>query len=462
MLATSSVQSCLEILEELVILTRLVRSAGISRMATAGVLLIPDELDTPDEVAGPDGNIAEDTNPLATDILNTGAKAIDDPASAAAFMPYILQGPAEFLRDVRHIPFQGEDAEGVIKRDEALQRLAQGLDLPVEVIMGHQGTTFANAAEVTWATFNLHIKPTLDLLCEALTECILWPQMAMNRHLDPEHLMNTPYPDDILSVAVTYDATELIARPDRTKEVADLFVHDTTQSSVRIDEVRDILQLTGDPPSIDEQTIRVDAIRLTKIREVIPAPPSDAAQPLDQANKAVQPGSSGAQKAIEARTPEGTADATTIDANAVKDAGSMASLDDLATRIAAAAESAVDRTIDKLGAKLRGKLAGKQTAEAAAINGVPNWSVCRILGPGIVEPFAQPDDLLGPESNTIARLVFRWATEAGVADPATLAGASAQFVISAVRERLYTDEPPAITAEVCAKALKLIPEKMTV
>src|SRR6202021_782543 len=119
------------------------------------------------------------------------------------------------------------------------------------------------------------------------------------------------------------------------------------------------------------------------------------------------------------RTPSKAQDATIVKDNE----GGMSSLDGLATRIAAAAEVAADRPNDRIGAKLRGKLAGKQTPEAAAINGVPNWSVCRILGPALVEPVTAPDDLIGPESNTLARSVYRWAVEAGIPDPGALAGA---------------------------------------
>jgi len=73
------VQSSLEVLEELVVLTRLVRASAISRMAVAGILLLPDELDFPEEEAGPDGNMSEARNPVAVDIINNGSKAIDDP-----------------------------------------------------------------------------------------------------------------------------------------------------------------------------------------------------------------------------------------------------------------------------------------------------------------------------------------------------------------------------------------------
>ena len=217
MLSTSSVRSCLEILEELVVLTRLVRSSAISRMALAGVLFVPDELDTPDNGEGPDGGESEAMNPLAVDMINTGAKAIDDPANASAWMPFIIQGPAEYGQHLRHIPFEASNEQQVIQRTEAIMRLARGLDLPVEVVTGHADTTFANAAQVNIDVFRIHLEPTLQLICDALTVAYLWPAMAKARHIDPEELAagTVEMPEDILTVAVTYDAHHLVesARP---------------------------------------------------------------------------------------------------------------------------------------------------------------------------------------------------------------------------------------------------------
>jgi hypothetical protein len=450
MIADSSVRSCMEILQELVILTRLVNAAAISRMATAGVLLIPDELDNPDDDVGPDGQISEETQPLSVDILNTGAKAIDDPASAAAFMPYILTGRADLLDKVRHIPFQGEDQEGVLKRDEAIQRLAQGLDLPVEAVRGHMDTTFANAAQISIDTFKLYIEPLVELLCEALTVCILWPTMAMTRGISPDSISDAGYPDEILQVAVTFDATQLVSRPDRVREIVEVFTHDETQGSVRYDELREALQLQGEGPTIEEQTRRIDAIRLTKIREVVPAPPSDAAQPLADADKAVQPGSSGAEKVIEDRAKQVAADAGMA----------VRTYEVLAARIAGAGELAVERTIDRIGARLRSKYApagGKTpTPHAATLDGVSNSRVSFILGPALVEPYAKPDDLLGPDCSAMAKSVYRWAVECGVPDPSDLASRSSQLVVATVRDRLYVDDSPVIDPGHWAEALGLL------
>ena len=457
-LADSSVRSALEILEELVVLTRLVRASAISRMALAGVFLIPDELDTPDDDEDADGSQAEAKNPLAVDILNTGAKAIDDPASAAAFMPYMLQGPSEFLKEVRHIPFQASGQEQVLQRTEALQRLAQGLDLPVEVILGHQATTFANAAQVSQDTFQLHIEPTIQLFCDALTVSYLWPAMAANRGIDAEHLADAPYPDEILTVAVTYDARALISRPDRAKEIIDTFLHDPTQMAVKISEVREALGLDpNDEVPDDELAKRIDAIRLGKIREVIPAPPSDAAVPIEDAGKAVVPGASGGSK-IAGHGAEAANSAAQAKAAAeeVKNQELLASgiPSRFVLRVAGAADLTVERAVERIGSRVKAKgPKALSQEERDQIAGVPNADVPRVLGLQVVRRVLGSDDPAQADVAAFARRVGAWAIEDGRADAEAVVNAATSIVRDAVIEKMYRDVPTPITPDGCAVAL---------
>lgn len=425
MLATSSVRSCMEILEELVVLTRLVRSSAISRMALAGMLFIPDELDTPDDEVGPDGGMAEATNPLAVDMINTGAKAIDDPANASAWMPFIVQGPAEYGQHIRHIAFEAASQEQVIERTEALQRLAQGLDLPVEVILGHQSTTFTNAQQISIDTFRIHLEPTLQLICDALTVAYLWPAMAKNRGINPEHLAaGEPYPDDVLSVAVTYDAHHLISLPDRAKDLIEIFTHDPTQSSIQIAELRDAVNLDPDQV-VDPQEIaaRVDAVRLTKIRETIQAPVSDAAVGIQSIDKAVVPGESAGADLIETI---GTEESRTASAELA-----------LAYRIHGAIEVTVDRSVEKLGARVRAKAKPADRAEWAAI---PSAALAAFVGPDrLAETLGSDlDACLRPESTSLASHAADWAAAADIPLPLVIGQRIGDLAQSFAMDRIRT------------------------
>lgn len=428
--ATSSVRSCMEVLEELVVLTRLVRASAISRMALAGVFVIPDEIDSPtDEGFGPDGDQSETKNPLLVDIINTGAKAIDDPASAAAFMPYMFQAPAELLQHIRHIPFQATTQEHVIQRDEALQRLAQGLDLPVEVVRGHQATTFANAAQINADIFTIHIAPTLQLLCDALTETVLWPQMAKNRGIDAEHLKDTPYPEEILNVAVTYDARELISRPDRVKEMIELWNRDLSFFALSRAEIREALGLDGDGgPDDDELAQRVNTYRLGRVRENIPAPASDAAVPVAEA---------AAGNATDTAKPRGTV------ADPATELQSSAAMDQAESTIQALADYAIERAVERVGAKVREKMRGRSFTEfdRSLIEGMPNHAVTSILGPDLVTKALgseTPSAVIASDINALERTM----TQMGVGtDPVAAAKSISQLTMTRALDRMFTPIP---------------------
>lgn len=468
--STSSVRSCLEVLEELVVLTRLVRAAAISRMSLAGVLVVPEELDTPDEDGGPDGDQAEEKNPLLVEMINTGAKAIDDPASAAAWMPFLLQGPAEFIDKVRHIPFQTDDRENVIKRQEAVERLARGLDLPPEKVLGHMGTTFANAAQIDQDNFNLYIEPTLQLICDALTVCYLWPAMALGMfNIDADHLLDAPIPDEIMQVAITYDARKLVSKPDRTKDIIEVYNKDDTFMTIKISEMREALGLDPDDgPDDQEIAKRIDAYRLGRIREVIPAPPSDAAVPIADASagRAVIPGQSGG--AAIAGTGEARANAASAAAKqAIEDAANDNSaallaaaaatdpLRFLAIKIAGAAELAVDRAVEKYGARIRTKGRGQAMTdtEKRAIASIDNSKVARILGPEVVQRvLGDTDDPMLAEIGTFSKKVASWARQAECDDDKHVAGEAATVVLTLAHQALYAT-PVDITPDLFGEAI---------
>jgi len=477
-LATSSVQSCLEILEELVVLTRLVRSAAISRMALAGILAIADEFDSPLDESGEDGAQQESTNPLVVDMILTGAKAIDDPASAAAWMPYILQGPVDLIeRGLKHIAFQTDDTVHVVKRREALERLAQGLDLPMEVVLGHQQTTFANAAQISEDTFKLHIEPTVQMEVDALTIAVLWPGLAAKRKLDSSRTKQSGFPPEFLTVAIGYDASELISRPDRTKDIIEAYKVDISQTLIANSEVRLALGLDPDGgPDQEETDKRIDAIRLTKIREVIAAPPEDAAVPFEDAGKkgpkagqsagksligVEQPSSSSgaAQKgAEEAGVAPGTGDGagaagegTSPAAEAIRQAATQAS-GALAQRIAGAAEMTVERCIERVGASLRARVNGSPDMNKDLIKGLALQSIPSVLGPITSERLLGDTNPMEPEIATFSRTVLRWAKDAAHPMPATVAEAASKLVQAVARERLYGGVLD-ITPELCAPLL---------
>jgi hypothetical protein len=453
-LASSSAKACLVILDELDILTRLVKASSICAMALSGMLLIPDELDSPLDDAAPDD--AEAMHPLIFDIIRQAVRAIDDPSSAAAFTPYILQGAADLLDKVRHIPFQASAGEHVTQRAEALQRLAQGLDLPVEVLLGHMSTTFSNAAQISVDTYKLHIEPMLQMLADAIQETILWPRLAQKMGLTPQQVKDGGYPPEIMAVGVHYDASDLVSHPDKSADVVTLATKDQTQTMVAIREVRMAVGLTPDDAPDDEEVARrLDAYRLAHIRETIAAPAADAAVSLEDAAKAVIPGQSagseliGTQAAAAQAAPAGE---TVTEANAAAPAvTAAASLPLWVYTVAGAADMTVERIAERTGGRIRSKLK-PESLEAGLVSGRDNTDVASILGPEVVARVLGREDFIGAEVASFAQVVARQARHAGHPHPGVVAEGMAKLVAARARDRLYGSDAP-VTVEMCQPLL---------
>jgi hypothetical protein len=196
------------VLGECRILTTLsaqVYAEGNSRLS-AGLLTIPNELDEGDaDPDQPDG--AEAGSPFEDELFAGLTDPIEDPNSATSVMPTILRGPAEFLTDqyVRHILLGRGDADFLEGRIEhRIKRIARGVNWPVEVILGHQETTYANAEQVDQDVYEEYLDPRARTIVEAITAAFLVPNM-----LDAGHP-----PDEVAKVVCWHDPSLLVAQPD--------------------------------------------------------------------------------------------------------------------------------------------------------------------------------------------------------------------------------------------------------
>lgn len=173
--------------EALLLLSNQVKAEAKSRQS-AGAFTLPNELsfgspDVDDDVQSPDddGDDAESDDEFEQELMVALTDPIEDPSSAAAVMPMVIRGPAEFLKPdvLRHISFSRDTTAVLEERIAArINRIARGLNMPVEVIMGHMATTFANAAQVDEDTFEDHLEPRCVLVVDALSVGFLRPQLV--------------------------------------------------------------------------------------------------------------------------------------------------------------------------------------------------------------------------------------------------------------------------------------------
>lgn len=174
----------------------------------AGIITLPNELSfgaPPDE--GEDGGDSADADPLMDELSEVFSDPVDDPLEPGAVAPAGLRGPAEFLKPdvLRWMDLGRKPSSELDNRITArVVRLARGLGLPVEKVMGHQGTTFANAAQVDEDEFTDWVEPDVQLIVDALTVGFMRPNM-----------LDAGWPAELVEqVMVWYDPADAIRDPD--------------------------------------------------------------------------------------------------------------------------------------------------------------------------------------------------------------------------------------------------------
>src|SRR5262245_21406564 len=221
--ADSPFRSLLPILSEIEWLTRHVFAQITSRLAGAGILIMPQGMSFPPAPAM-DGQESETTNE-ADAFIATLADAmltpIQDPGSPAATVPIVVTAPDDAIDKPRLLEFWSElDSHAMELRTEAIRRFALGMDLPPEQILGigssigvgggqSTGVSHWGAWQIEEPTIKMHVEPMLDTVCNALTMGYLRPAV--------EHGMES------VAAFVTYSTERLRLRPDRSKEAFELY-----------------------------------------------------------------------------------------------------------------------------------------------------------------------------------------------------------------------------------------------
>lgn len=202
--ADAPVRAALTTMRELELISRHMQSQYLSRLASAGILLIPDEVSFP---VRPEFEDAPD--PFVREWIETASQSIKTPGTAAGVIPIPMRVPSEYIESFKFIDFTLElDRDIVSKYDKIVNRLATQLDAPPEILLGSSGVNHWSAWAIEESAIKAHILPTVEVITEALTIGYLKPQLkAMGED-----------PDDWV---VWYDASEVILRPDRTVAAKD-------------------------------------------------------------------------------------------------------------------------------------------------------------------------------------------------------------------------------------------------
>lgn len=209
--ADSPTRACMQVLWELEQLQEYETSQIDSRLAGAGVYFIPSSLSqgaTTSEVSAAD------------DLFNTLAEAARASRSgrgtAAGVVPLFVEVPADSLKDMADKPvrFESELSDKLASmKESAVRRLANGLSLPPEVLLGMGDATHWSAWHIEESFVTIQIKPLMNRICEGLTTAFLRPLLkAMGK--DPKRYQ------------LSFDTAPLTVRPNRLQDTLNLYEKD--------------------------------------------------------------------------------------------------------------------------------------------------------------------------------------------------------------------------------------------
>jgi hypothetical protein len=206
-LADSPTRASLNALRELDLNARYIQATYLSRLASAGMVVLPNEATLPGRDDVPD----DAPDPFVWEWIETAREAIAHPGSASAVVPIPIRLPADLVDKVRFVDFTTAMDEQILdKRESALKRLATGLDLPAEVLTGLGSANHWTAWQIEEQALKAHIAPPVELICHSLTVGYLQPRLAAAGENPTAGL-------------VWYDPSELTVRPDRSANAVELY-----------------------------------------------------------------------------------------------------------------------------------------------------------------------------------------------------------------------------------------------
>ena len=211
--ADSPTRACLPILRELIGLTRHISAQIDSRLAGAGILVVPSSASAALAADAADASSYDAPDPFVAALMDSMLRPIENRDDASAVVPLVVTVPDEAADKLNHITFSSAlDAGARDLRDEAIRRLALAQDAPPELLLGSGAMNHWGAWLTREDTVTTHIEPVLALICDALT----------SQYLRPVLLSAGLSEDEVRTLSVGYDVSALVARPNRSEEALNL------------------------------------------------------------------------------------------------------------------------------------------------------------------------------------------------------------------------------------------------
>lgn len=202
-LAYSPAKAARTAMRELELANRHIAAQYLSRLASAGVIIFPDEITFPVRA-----EFADAVDPFVREWIETASEAIKTPGTAASVVPIPIRVPGEYIDKIKHIDFTLKLDDKIIeKRDAARRALAAMINVPTELLFDAGSLNHWGLWQLEESAIKVHIAPDVEIMANGLTVGYLHPRLKALGHEDWEEW------------CVWYDASEIIARPDRSANV---------------------------------------------------------------------------------------------------------------------------------------------------------------------------------------------------------------------------------------------------
>lgn len=399
-LADAPLRASLDICEELVLLTLGIRARVRSRLSGAGILVLDADVTLP---AAEEGD-ATDEDSFVRKFGEHLMEPIGDEGSASAVVPFLMRIPTagrkigDLIEHIRiHNP--GEEFPERGMREEAVKRLAVGLDLPPELLLGLAGANHWTSWQIDDQSWEL-LQPTVQQLVDDLAGAYLRPAAKEDGYADWARL------------TLGYDESEIVTKPDRSKDAFQ--AHDRLIISDA--SAREAGGWNDDDQPDDEEMERRMAVKM-RDSQLLP--------------EGMRP---------EPKRVRGTEDAQQPPAKPPEEPPSPSNA---AALIAGAAEYAVERARELAGSRIRTRL--RQCAPCQHnIDGFPNALVASQLGPEVVSEAGEPLELVAGAGGCLGRVLARHDIDQETA------AAWGDHVERHAAQTLYMAEPPPLPADLSA------------
>jgi hypothetical protein len=203
----SSAYAARSAMRELELVNRHIQAQYLSRLASAGLIIFPDEITFP---VRPE--FMNEPDPFIREWIETAAEAIKNPGSASSLIPLPIRVPAEYVEKVKHVDFTLKMDDRIIeKRDSARNRLASMINVPADLLFQAGDVNHWGLWQLEEGAIRTYITPDVEIITSGLTTGYLHPRM---RALGIE---------DYEDWVIWYDASELMVRPDKSDNAKDAY-----------------------------------------------------------------------------------------------------------------------------------------------------------------------------------------------------------------------------------------------